>query len=114
MIIQFAIYNDNKRNSDKETDCYSINVQPYESINQRKQVRHYFYGAWLFNALFSDDTGNLQICIMGRLELNKMYVRSSPGHVHPNLNVLVQHKLARRSKLRIFNDDYIVDFNIRM
>jgi hypothetical protein len=89
-------------------------VLQYESINQRKRVRHYFYGAWLFNALFSDDTGNLQICIISCLELNKLYVKSSPGHVHPNLNVLVQYKLAGRSKLRIFNDDYIVDFNIRM
>jgi hypothetical protein len=68
MIIQFAIYNDNKRNSDKETDCYSIEVLKYESINERKRVQPYFYGACLFNALFSDDTGNLQICIIDRLE----------------------------------------------
>jgi hypothetical protein len=83
MIIQFAIYNENKRNSDKETDCYSIEVLQYKSINERKRVRSYFYGAWLFNALFSDDTTNLQICVISRLEweqaVRKVTTRTCPS-----------------------------------
>jgi len=55
-----------------------------------------------------------RLALLVALNRNKLYVKSSPGHVHPNLNVLVQHKLPRRRNLRISNDEYIVDFNIRM